>query len=110
MATHARLADVAVEVAMDAQDRTRQALRVIEDALGDGTVTPDEARAMVRHMRVALTAAEDVVVATERANVGQRVALSYLTTVPVNPYLRKQAAEVGLPLDNLVAFPGPDAA
>lgn len=97
MPTHARLADVAVESAIDARLRAQAAARVIDEALSDGVVTPAEARAMVMYARQTLKAAEDVVVATERTNVAEKAAVSMLTGF-FNTHVRRQADEVGLVL------------
>ena len=97
MASHARLADVAVETAMDAQMRAKAAARVIDEALADGEVTPAEARAMLMYARQTVKAAEDVVQATERTNVAEKAAVSLLSGF-FNTHVRRQADEVGLVL------------
>lgn len=108
MGMHARLADVAVDEAMEAQAATRALLRVIEGALADGVVTPAERDAMLRHLARVNREVADVVAATERANVGQKLALSLLTVAPLNPHVRRQARDIGLDVPAVIPFPGHD--
>jgi len=96
VASHARLADTAVKEAMDTRDAALDLAYEIERAVADGEIDDEELARIKEKVRKTQLEAAEAVDAAERANVGELIAGSYLTGVPLNPNVMRRAAQVGL--------------
>lgn len=96
MPTHKRQADVTVEEAEEAEEAAARLVRCIRDARGDRVVTVAEAAEMERLARAALRATRDVTRSATKTSARQRVAESWLTTLPMNPTVTEVAQDAGI--------------
>ena len=100
MATHARLADVALESAEDAVAAIDRAASMAGERLAAGSVTREQGEAIVAYLLTALREAREACEDIERASVGELVAVSWLTGGP-SPHLAKRAAALGINVGGL---------
>lgn len=98
--------DRAVDEAMETQEDAQELTRVVDEALSDGEITLDEAKRIQQQALEVLRDANEVVKATERANVAELVLGSLLKDGRVSPRLLRLARDVDLELVvPLVALP-----
>ena len=95
MTNNPRLADLAVNEVMETQQETRTLLRLIDEALSDGNVTPEEALRIRDQAREVKREADEDVLATERTNIGELLTVAGLTGT-YNKRLLTDARNLGL--------------
>ena len=98
MANNPKLTGDAVNETLDVKIAATDLVNLINGVLEDGMVTPEEAAIVRRQARRVLNEADEAVEATRDADIGLRLAVSYLTTKPVNTSLQREAREAGFPI------------
>lgn len=97
MPTRPRLATRAVEESIDTQVATRRVTQIMTEAMADGVVTLDEARAMLAAARQAEIEADEAAQAAEHADISELLAVAHLTGEH-SPRLLSRAQAAGLPV------------
>ena len=98
MANNPRSISEAMNETLDVKLQAAKLWNLINRVTEDGQVTLEEAAAVRDQARTILNEADEAFEATREADIGQRLAVSYLTRTPINPTLRREAREVDYPL------------